>query len=77
MRENPMRESLLLLSEDADSNGLTGNKEIRIPFSSEYSYLDLTSKEEMPVDGWIDGDTDSQGNRLYVNRGVGMSIVPM
>lgn len=57
--------------------GHTHGGQFRIPFSPAYSYLDLTSKEPARVDGWIEKESPSNENRLYVNRGIGMSIVPM
>lgn len=57
--------------------GHTHGGQFRLPFSPDNSYLDLTSEEGVRVDGWIETDNGSNENRLYVNRGVGMSIVPL
>lgn len=57
--------------------GHTHGGQFRLPFSPDNSYLDLTSEEGVRVDGWIEADTGSNENRLYVNRGVGISIVPL
>ncbi len=57
--------------------GHTHGGQFRVPFSSTYSYLDLTSEKEIRVDGWIEPEQEDNSNRLYVNRGIGMSLVPM
>ncbi|MFO8070112.1 MAG: metallophosphoesterase [Alkalibacterium sp.] len=56
--------------------GHTHGGQIRTPFSSNWSYLSLAQGGEVTADGWIE-DYGSEENNLYVNRGIGMSIVPM
>lgn len=56
--------------------GHTHGGQIRVPFTPERSYLALLSEEEVTVDGWIEG-FGKPGNQLFVNRGIGMSVVPM
>lgn len=36
----------------------------------------MTEDRPVHADGWIDDD-DAVGNRLFVNRGIGMSVVPV
>ncbi len=57
--------------------GHTHGGQIRLPFSSEFSYLDLMSDKEVSVDGWIEKENEENSNRLYVSRGIGLSLVPM
>lgn len=57
--------------------GHTHGGQFRLPFTPQFSYLDLESEEEVHVDGWIEKKFGTDQNRLYVNRGIGMSIVPM
>lgn len=56
--------------------GHTHGGQVRVPFTPEWSYLALTQGGEVTADGWIDGYGEP-GNQLYVNRGVGMSVVPI
>jgi uncharacterized protein len=56
--------------------GHTHGGQIRLPFTPEWSWLTFVREDEVHVDGWIDG-YGSSGNRLYVNRGIGFSIVPI
>lgn len=56
--------------------GHTHGGQLRLPFTPEWSYLSLVQPGSVHVDGWIDG-YGAEGNRLYVNRGIGMSVLPM
>lgn len=56
--------------------GHTHGGQIRLPFTPEWSWLALTSEDEVTVDGWIRG-YGQLGNRLYVNRGIGFSHIPI
>lgn len=56
--------------------GHTHGGQIRAPFSPQWSYLSLVQEGEVHVDGWIE-DYGREGNRLYVNRGIGFSLLPM
>ena len=55
--------------------GHTHGGQARLPFLEEWSYLEVVRGQEA-VDGWIDG-YGAPGNRLYVSRGVGMSVAPV
>lgn len=57
--------------------GHTHGGQFRLPFSPKYSYMDLSSEEEARVDGWIEQEFGDNLNSLYVNRGIGLSLVPM
>lgn len=55
--------------------GHTHGGQLRIPFTPRWSWMGLVSEEEIYADGWIDG-YGQPGNRLYVNRGIGFSVIP-
>ncbi len=56
--------------------GHTHGGQIRIPFLKSWSWLSIVKEGEAHSDGWIH-DYGQPGNRLYVNRGVGFSNVPI
>lgn len=57
--------------------GHTHGGQMRIPGTPNWSYTSLVSEnEENYIYGWID-DYGAAGNRLYINSGVGFSILPM
>ncbi|MEA5602336.1 metallophosphoesterase [Nostoc sp. UHCC 0252] len=56
--------------------GHTHGGQIRLPFTPEWSWLTFVKQDEVHTDGWIDGYGQS-GNHLYVNRGIGFSILPI
>lgn len=55
--------------------GHTHGGQIRLPFLPEWSYLGLVEDHPVRTDGWIDG-YGAPGNELFVNRGIGMSLIP-
>jgi uncharacterized protein len=57
--------------------GHTHGGQYRTPFTPDWSYKELFSKEEAHADGWITDSYGSKGNNLYVNRGLGLSLFPM
>jgi predicted MPP superfamily phosphohydrolase len=54
----------------------THGGQIRLPFLPEWTWLSYVKGEKVHADGWIDG-YGKPGNRLYVNRGIGFSKVPI
>jgi predicted MPP superfamily phosphohydrolase len=56
--------------------GHTHGGQIRLPFTPEWSWLTFMREDEVHADGWIKG-YGQPGNRLYVNRGIGFSIIPI
>lgn len=56
--------------------GHTHGGQIRIPFTPEWSWMTFAKEDKVHVDGWIDG-YGNPGNHLYVNRGIGFSILPL
>jgi uncharacterized protein len=57
--------------------GHTHGGQIRIPFLPHWSWRSLAVEGEAPADGWVEPDFGQPGNRLYINRGIGMSTVPV
>ena len=56
--------------------GHTHGGQISIPFTPDWSYLTY-AKSDVQADGWVTDDYGAPGNRLYVNRGIGFSGVPI
>lgn len=56
--------------------GHTHGGQFRLPFTPSWTWITYFREEEIHTDGWI-RDYGAVGNRLYVNRGIGFSIVPM
>jgi uncharacterized protein len=56
--------------------GHTHGGQIRLPFLPEWSWLTFIKEDEVHTDSWID-DYGKLGNHLYVNRGIGFSILPI
>lgn len=56
--------------------GHTHGGQISLPWTAEWSWITYVSKDRVHVDGWIEGFGEPR-NRLYVNRGIGFSVVPI
>jgi predicted MPP superfamily phosphohydrolase len=56
--------------------GHTHGGQVRIPWTPSWSWIGIVKEDEVQVDGWID-DFGEAGNHLYINRGIGFSIVPI
>ncbi len=56
--------------------GHTHGEQIQIPGLPQWSWLTFVKQDEVHVDGWISGFGKS-GNHLYVNRGIGFSMLPI
>ena len=56
--------------------GHTHGGQVRIPGLPQWSWLRFTQKDKVYADGWAKG-FGTAGNNLYVNPGIGMSIVPI
>lgn len=57
-------------------SGHTHGGQMRIPNSPQWSWLRFTQPDKVYADGWARGYGEP-GNNLYVNVGIGMSIVPV
>lgn len=55
----------------------THGGQIRLPALGSEAWLEIAEQEEVVADGWDDENLGAPGNRLYVNRGVGLSTLPM
>ena len=54
----------------------THGGQFRIPFTPDWSWMTFAEEDGVHADGWIDSYGEA-GNRLYVNRGIGFSVVPL
>ncbi|MFW6096765.1 MAG: metallophosphoesterase [Chloroflexota bacterium] len=57
--------------------GHTHGGQLRLPSLPDWSYLSFTREDEVHVDGWIEDGYGEAGNALYINRGIGMSLLPI
>ncbi|MEB3826689.1 metallophosphoesterase [Phormidium sp. CCY1219] len=57
--------------------GHTHGGQIRLPLTPQSSWLSFVKQDKVHADGWIDKGYGTEGNRLYVNRGIGFSLLPM
>ena len=56
--------------------GHTHGGQFRIPFTPSWTWMSYTSEDEVHADGFI-RDYGAAGNQLYVNQGIGFSVVPL
>jgi predicted MPP superfamily phosphohydrolase len=61
--------------------GHTHGGQVRLPFLGDRYWLVPRGSSETNLSGWVDrqgeGDYGHSGNRLYITRGIGFSVVPM
>ena len=56
--------------------GHTHGGQVRIPFMPNWTWMTYVKGEKVHADGWIHS-YGQPGNRLYVNRGIGFSLLPI
>lgn len=56
--------------------GHTHGGQIRLPWASDWSWMGMLDNNEVHADGWIEG-YGNRDNKLYVNRGIGFSMIPV
>ena len=57
-------------------SGHTHGGQMRLPNTPQFSWLRFTQDDTVHADGWAK-NYGKAGNKLYVNVGIGMSIVPI
>lgn len=55
----------------------THGGQFRLPFTESWSWMSIVKESPVAADGWIPAGFGAPGNRLYVNRGIGFSVVPI
>ncbi|MDQ3458311.1 MAG: metallophosphoesterase [Deinococcota bacterium] len=56
--------------------GHTHGGQFRIPLTPQWTWMRYTSADKVHADGWTGGH-ETEGNHLYVNRGIGFSVLPL
>lgn len=54
----------------------THGGQLSLPFTPSWSYMAYIEEDTVHADGWVN-NYGAANNRLYVNRGVGFSVIPM
>ena len=57
-------------------SGHTHGGQFRLPFTPSWTWMSYAREDEVHADGFIQ-NYGEPGNRLYVNRGIGFSVVPL
>ncbi|MFW5846344.1 MAG: metallophosphoesterase [Planctomycetota bacterium] len=57
--------------------GHTHGGQIRLPWTPDWEWVTWFKRHYPPMDGWAEPSWGAGTNRLYVNRGIGMSQVPL
>ena len=55
----------------------THGGQVRLPFTPDWTWLTFVKDEPIHADGWSSEGFGEAGNRLYINRGIGFSDVPL
>ena len=70
-RDIPAREAYLALA------GHTHGGQVRLIPGDERSWLDIVRSGEVYADGWAADSIGASPNRIYINRGIGFSTIPV
>ncbi len=54
----------------------THGGQLSLPFTPSWSYMAYIEEDTVHADGWVN-NYGAANNRLYVNRGIGFSVIPM
>lgn len=57
--------------------GHTHGGQIRLPYLPQWSWLSFAKDDRVVADEWVAEDYGKAGNRMYVNRGIGFSDIPL
>ncbi|MBD3243666.1 MAG: metallophosphoesterase [Chitinivibrionales bacterium] len=57
--------------------GHTHGGQIRIPFTADWTWMNLIGEQSYHADGWVEQSYGHANNTLYVNRGIGFSVAPI
>ena len=57
--------------------GHTHGGQVSLPFTPRWTWLTYVKADRIHADGWITRRYGADGNRLYVNRGIGFSVLPL
>ena len=57
--------------------GHTHGGQIRLPYLPQWSWLSFAKEDRVFADEWVAEEYGKPGNRLYINRGIGFSDVPI
>ena len=57
-------------------SGHTHGGQLRLPFTPQWSWMSFSEDDAVHADGWAEAYGEA-GNNLYVNRGIGFSVVPL
>ena len=57
--------------------GHTHGGQIRLPYLPQWSWLSFAKDDKVLADEWVEKDYGSAGNKMYINRGIGFSDLPL
>jgi len=57
--------------------GHTHGGQIRLPYLPQWSWLSFAKDDKVVADEWVEQDYGNAGNKMYVNRGIGFSDIPI
>lgn len=57
--------------------GHTHGGQIRLPYLPQWSWLSFAKDDRVLADEWVAEDYGKPGNKMYINRGIGFSDIPI